>query len=293
MVGQLSLDALSTNLSGTALDNLKAGSKLQPQISATLNAALKSRLTAAATAANHPDLVALINAIPAADLAAAQGLTLQAFLQQQIDPMVSSDAAKKTAVDSEIASLPLAGTVGDALNLTTALAAHPLLTGVVADAQLTSLLATSPAITAAMQTQFVTLYNANQGTISDFWNSLASNPQLKPVVPQLQLALQLGALTQNNADLAAQVQAQFHPTTLRDLTKLGTDQHRATAHHHQQPPGPGRDRRHHHAGDDRPVRGIDHGLAEASVSDRLRGAIFRRLDRRDQQGGRDFLGGIV
>ena len=224
MPSQSSINISTINLSGTVLDNLKAGAALRPQINAALNAALKSRLVDAATAANHPDLVALINAIPAVDLAAAQGLTLQAFLQQQVDPMVGGDAAKKAAFDSEIAGLPLAGTVGDALSLSTPLPAHPLLTGVVADAQLTSLLATSPTITAAMQARFVALYNANQGSIPDFWASLAGNPQLGPVVPQLQLALQLGALTQNNADLAAQVQAQFHPTTLRDLTKLSTDQ---------------------------------------------------------------------
>jgi hypothetical protein len=214
----------TANLTGTVLDNLQPGSPLQPQISAELNAALKTQLAAAATAANLPALVGLINVMPAADFVAAKDLSLQAFAQQQIDPMVSGDPAMKTAIDTEISKLPATGTISTALNLTSPLAAHPLLKGIVADAQLTSLLATSPAITSAMQARFVTLYNANTGAMTDFWTQLASDPQLGPVVPQLQLTLQLGTLTQNNTDLVAKLQAQFHPASLRDLTKLSTDQ---------------------------------------------------------------------
>jgi hypothetical protein len=84
--------------------------------------------------------------MPAADLAAAKDLSLPAFVRQQIDPLVGSDPAMKTAIDNEIAKLPATGTVGTVLNLTSPLATHPLLKGIVADAQLTSLLSTSPAL---------------------------------------------------------------------------------------------------------------------------------------------------
>jgi peptidoglycan hydrolase-like protein with peptidoglycan-binding domain len=91
-------------------------------------------------------------------------------------------------------------------------------------ATLTALLSASPAITSAIQTRFVTLYNANTGSMPDFWKQLASDPQLGPVVPQLQLTLQLGTLTQNNSDLVAKLIAQFHPASTLDLTKLTADQ---------------------------------------------------------------------
>ena len=214
----------AANLTGTVLDNLKPGAPLQPQISTTLNAALKTLLAAAATTAKLPVLVGLINSMPTADLIAAKDLTLQAFAQQQIDPMVAGDPAMKAAVDNEIAKLPATVTVGTALSLTSRLASHPLLRGIVAGAQLTTLLAASSAITSAMQARFVTLYEANTGSMPDFWKQLANDPQLGPVVPQLQLTLQLGTLTQSNPDLVAKLQAQFHPATVRDLTKLSTDQ---------------------------------------------------------------------
>src|SRR5580700_9544872 len=124
----------SPNLTGTVLDNLQTGSSLQAKISETLNVALKTQLTTAATAANLPILVGLINALPPADLVASKDLTLQAFVQQQIDPLAGADPAMKTAIDNETAKLPT-GTVSTALNLTLPLAAHPLLTGIVADAQ--------------------------------------------------------------------------------------------------------------------------------------------------------------
>ncbi len=114
------------NFTGSILDNLQADAPLQSQISTTLNAALKSQLAAAATAANLPALLGLLNAMPAADLAAAKDLSLPAFAQQQIDPMVSGDPAMKAAINSEIAKLPATGTVGTALNLMSPLISSPV-----------------------------------------------------------------------------------------------------------------------------------------------------------------------
>jgi peptidoglycan hydrolase-like protein with peptidoglycan-binding domain len=95
---------------------------------------------------------------------------------------------------------------------------------IVSDAQIKSLLAASPAITSAMQARFVTLYDANTGSLSDFWAKLASDPQLGPVVPRLQLTMQLGTLTSNNPDLVTKLIAQFKPISMRDLTKVSTTQ---------------------------------------------------------------------
>jgi hypothetical protein len=80
----------AANLTGTVLDNLLPGSPLQPQISAALNAALNGRRDHQASRA----LVGLINTIPAADLVAAKDLSLQAFAQQQIDPMANGGVEK-------------------------------------------------------------------------------------------------------------------------------------------------------------------------------------------------------
>ena len=42
-------------------------------------------------------------------------------------------------------------------------------------------------------------------------------------MPQLQLVLQLGTLTLDNPELVAKLMAQFHPSSIRDLTKLDRD----------------------------------------------------------------------
>jgi Tc toxin complex TcA C-terminal TcB-binding domain/Neuraminidase-like domain/Salmonella virulence plasmid 28.1kDa A protein len=214
----------AANLLGTVLENLQPGSFLQPQISAALNAALKTQLAGAAATAQLPALAGLISAMPAADLAAASDLPLQTFVQQQVDPMVSSDPTMKSAIDNEIAKLSVSGTVSDALDLTLPIASHPLLKNIVADAQLSALLAASPTVTSAMQARFVKLYDTNEAAMPEFWASLAQDPELGAVVPQLQLTLQLGTLTQNNPDLVAKLMAAYHPTTVRDLTQVTTDQ---------------------------------------------------------------------
>ena len=88
------------------------------------------------------------------------------------------------------------------------------------DAQLTALLAASPAITSALRARFITLYNANEKEMAEFWSELGKDAQLGPVVPQLQLVLQLGTLTLNNPELVSKLLAQFHPAGLRDLSKV-------------------------------------------------------------------------
>ena len=88
------------------------------------------------------------------------------------------------------------------------------------DAQLTALLAASPAITSALRARFIALYNANEKAMAEFWSELGKDAQLGPVVPQLQLVLQFGTLTLNNSELVSKLLAQFHPASLRDLSKV-------------------------------------------------------------------------
>jgi Tc toxin complex TcA C-terminal TcB-binding domain/Neuraminidase-like domain/Salmonella virulence plasmid 28.1kDa A protein len=92
------------------------------------------------------------------------------------------------------------------------------------DAQLAALLAASPEITSTMRARFVSLYNENQGAMAEFWEKLSKDQQLGPVVPQLQLLLQLGTLTLNNPELVAKLLTQLHPARMRDLTRLDSNQ---------------------------------------------------------------------
>lgn len=92
------------------------------------------------------------------------------------------------------------------------------------NAELTALLAASPSISSAARSHFVSLYEANENSMPDFWAELAKDPQLGPLVPQLQLLLQLGALTLHNPALVAKILAQLHPSSMRDLTRLDNTQ---------------------------------------------------------------------
>jgi hypothetical protein len=226
MPTQLSTNPSSPDFTSTVLDNLRPGSALQTQISETLNAALKCQLAAAATKADLPVLLALMNAMLAADRATSEDLLLEEFAQRLFDPMASSDPAMKAAIDNEIATLPGTATVSTTLNLTSPLATHPLLHSLVSDARLTSQLAASPAITSEPAGSFVTLSDANTSSTLDLWTQLASDLRLKTVVPELQLTVQLGTLTSNDTDLVAKLMAQFNPTAVSDLTKLNADTRR-------------------------------------------------------------------
>ncbi|MFL6546599.1 MAG: Tc toxin subunit A, partial [Candidatus Udaeobacter sp.] len=103
---------------------------------------------------------------------------------------------------------------------------NPLFKDDAQKAALSSLLATSPALTdLKLQATFINLYAQHQGTIQDFWNSLSEQPEFKApgIVEQLQFTLQLGLLTQNNVPLAAAVQEAHQQgtiTSIRDLTRL-------------------------------------------------------------------------
>lgn len=71
------------------------------------------------------------------------------------------------------------------------------------------------------QEAFLDSYLQHDGTIEDFWRSLATTP-LAPKVQALQATLQLGLLTRNNAPLVSALQAKG-VRSMRDLPRLGRD----------------------------------------------------------------------
>lgn len=104
---------VGANPTATVLENLKTSSAaVKAALSDMLNSALKSQLSAALTKASLPVLSGLVEKMPSADIAAANSLSIQAFLKTQLDPLVAKDAAMQQAVDGEIAKLAATGTLG-------------------------------------------------------------------------------------------------------------------------------------------------------------------------------------
>ncbi len=207
------------NLSGTVLDNIKAGSPSQAFLSDTLNTALKAKLTSAATAASQSALVSLLQAIPAVDIAANKDLNLHDFVSKQVT--LPADPTSKAAAEAAIAKLSTKTTVGDLLGLNANLKDNPLFTNEVNKVDLQTLLGTSPALAyVQLRDDFINRYANFKGPIQDFWTQLSQDPQFKAVVGELQLTLQLGLLTLNNAPLVTALRASFQPKSPRDLTKL-------------------------------------------------------------------------
>ena len=189
-------------------------------VNSTLNTALRNSLSTGLAGANLPALANLMAKMPSADMARAKGLSIQAFVKQQIKSLVARKPALKRAVAKEVAQLSITTTVGAALGLDQIVGQNPLFAGAVQSAQLGSLVAATPGLSKTLQTNFVNLYTSHQGTIQDFWSGLKTNKQFAAVVPQIQLTLQLGMLTLNNASLVGALRSKFQPATVRDLAKL-------------------------------------------------------------------------
>jgi hypothetical protein len=207
----------------TILDNLKAApDAVKCALAGKLNLSLKSQLSAAVADADLPVIRGLFDQMQAADLSAANGLSVEAFAKQQLDPMVADDPAMQIAVDRELAKLSDTTTIGALLQLDAPLKDHPLFAADVLKTDVASLLATSPALGAnqKLQADFIERYAASNGSIQDFWAQLAKDPQWQAVVPELQFTLQLGALTENNAALVAALRKQYQPKSVRDLAAL-------------------------------------------------------------------------
>jgi hypothetical protein len=207
------------NLSGTVLDNIKAGSPAQAFLSDTLNTALKAKLTSAATAANQTALVSLLQAIPAVDIAANKDLNLHDFVSKQVT--LPADPTSKAAAEAAIAKLSTKTTVGDLLGLSANLKDNPIFTNEVNKVDLQALLGASPALgNPQLRDDFINRFANFNGPIQDFWTQLGGDAEFKAVVGELQLTLQLGLLTLNNAPLVTALRASFQPKSPRDLTKL-------------------------------------------------------------------------
>lgn len=208
----------------TVLDNLRPGSPLQPQISATLNAALKSQLAAAATAAQLPALVGLINSMPAVDLVASKDLSLHDFVSKEVS--LPADPTEKAALENAIGKLSTSTTVSDLLGLNLTIKANPIAAPEANKADLTTLLGASASLAANSKLidEFVTRYAGFTGSMEDFWSGLSQDSEFKAVVPELQLTLQLGTLTLDNPVLVAALRTRYpQMTSPRDLTAMSAD----------------------------------------------------------------------
>ena len=210
-------------LAGTVLDNLTNGSATaKAALSATLNTALKSSLTAGLDPVKYSALSGLVEKIGTVDIAANRNSTIQAFLKAQAAPMVAKDGAMKKAVDAEVAKIPGATTLGGLLQLDVPLQINPLFQADVTKVHIASFLATSPALGKDLQVQadFIERYVGNRSSSADFWKRLTVNQKLKPIIPELQVTMHLAAVTGRNTALMTAVRAQFHLATPADLTKL-------------------------------------------------------------------------
>jgi hypothetical protein len=211
-----------TNLGGTVLDNLKAAGPAQSFMSDRLNAALMAKLTNAAASAGHSELASVLPALPAADIAANKDLSLSEFVSKEVT--ARADPGARAATQPAIAKLSSKTTVSDLLGLNSNLKDHPLFTAEVHKVNLGTLLGTSPTLTnVQLQEDFIQSYASFKGSIKDFWSQLSQDSKFKPIVPELQFTLQLGALTLNNPALVTALRAKFQPKIPRDLTQLSAN----------------------------------------------------------------------
>ncbi|HET8852244.1 MAG TPA: Tc toxin subunit A, partial [Ktedonobacteraceae bacterium] len=73
----------------------------------------------------------------------------------------------------------------------------------------------------ALQEKFLTLFVQHPGPIENFWQSLAQEPEFQGnTVPQLQLMIQLGAITRNHVPLVQALQQSGTVGSVKDLAKL-------------------------------------------------------------------------
>ncbi len=184
-----------------------------------LNAALKSELTSSAMESKNGALGNLLQTLTPADLSVEQNLSLRDFVGKHTT--LPTDPAANHAAQAAITTLSSTTTVGALLGLNRTIEGNPIFSGMVAQTNLTTLLTTSPALTSVqLQTDFINKYAAFQGTMPDFWTQLSQDAEFKEVVPELQLTMQLGALTLKNALLVSALRTTYKPSSLRDLTKL-------------------------------------------------------------------------
>ena len=190
-------------------------------LSSLLSSALTTQLQNVSTSAGYSNLAQLIPAIPAKDLLADKDLSLQAFVKKTV--VLPANPEAKASIEAAIQKVSATTTVGQFLGLDQTVTANPLLTGVIGQANLATLLATSAPLktNSALIDDFVATYSTFQGSMSAFWSSLSQNTEFAAAVPGLQLTLQLGTLTLGSPTLVAALLAQYPKmTTPRALATL-------------------------------------------------------------------------
>lgn len=210
----------------TVLTNLQtAPAAVQAALNSQLNTSLQTRLTASLSAT--PLLAALVAKLPTVNIVASKDLTTQAFLKQQLDLLEANDPGMRQAVDTEIATVDATTTIGSLLNLSQPLEDHPLFAADAPKIAIASLISASPALAAAntqVQADFIDRLTNYQGTAQNFWTQISAVPEFTSLIPELQLTLQLGVLTADNAALVGLLFSQTKPGSLQDLTGISTAQ---------------------------------------------------------------------
>jgi hypothetical protein len=200
------------------LDALKDPASRQI-INDQLNTVLRATLISSAKSRALPALESLLENLRPADFGAEQNLSLRDFVTKYAT--LPTDPAANKAAQRAIATLSTSTTVGQFLGLNQTIAASPIFSGLVAQTNLASLMATSPTLAAEpLQTDFIQKYASFQGSIQDFWNQINQDAILKAAIPELQLTMQLGVLTFNNSALVSALRASYKPNSIRDLTKV-------------------------------------------------------------------------
>jgi hypothetical protein len=213
---------------GSVFDHLQAGGSNKAAMNEALNATLRSKLSSTLAEDGHPTVAGLVQTMDAVDIAANKDVSVQSLVASQAERALKDDPGMKPAVDAAVAKLSDTTTVGDLLGLDQPLEEHPLFQPIVRnEAQkvaLNSLLSTAPGLASSqLQDTFLSLYAKHEGPIEAFWSELRQNPDFgTKTVDELQLTLQLGALTQNHVPLIQELQSTHHVTSTRDLVKLDT-----------------------------------------------------------------------
>ncbi len=225
---------LNTNtfrLNGAALDktvqdNLAGDST--GYIANTLNTALKNKLVVALNNRGYASVAAVLENIPAVDIAASKDVSLKAFVADQLQGRSGLESAMLQAISDVEIQLSDTTTVGELLGLDTPLSRHAIFGDDVQRAVLGALLSTSPVLSSDLQDKFIDAYIQHQGKIEDFWSELATLPafQTPGVIDALQFTFQMDKLTQGNVPLVQAIQSsrqQQGGASARDLTKLSAD----------------------------------------------------------------------
>lgn len=213
-------------LDKTVQDNLASDST--GYIANTLNTALKNKLVVALNSRGYASVAALLENMPAVDIAASKDISLRAFVANQLQGKTDLPAATLQAISDVEIQLSDTTTVGEWLGLDTPLSHHAVLGDDAQRAVLGALLSTSPVLSSDLQDKFINTYIQHQGKIEDFWRELATLPafQAPGVIEALQFTFQLDKLTQGNVPLVQAIQSlcqQQGIVSMRDLTKLSAD----------------------------------------------------------------------